>query len=36
MMTVDWYLNNKSFYKSFSKKDMTKRFGKLWLKKELF
>ena len=29
MMTVDWYLNNKSFYKSFSKKDMTKRFGKL-------
>jgi dTDP-glucose 4,6-dehydratase len=29
MMTVDWYLNNKSFYKSFSKNDMTKRFGKL-------
>ena len=29
MMSVDWYLNNKSFYKSFSKKDMTKRFGKL-------
>ncbi len=29
MMTIDWYLNNRSFYKSFSKKDITKRFGKL-------
>ena len=29
MITLDWYLKNKSFFKSLSKKDITKRFGKL-------
>ena len=29
MITIDWYLKNKSFFKSFSEKDITKRFGKL-------
>ena len=25
--TIDWYLNNKSYYKSFSKKDIIRRLG---------
>ena len=29
MITLDWYLKNKSFFKSLSKKDISKRFGKL-------
>tara|TARA_B100000900_G_scaffold414654_1_gene441936 strand:+ start:1023 stop:2036 length:1014 start_codon:yes stop_codon:yes gene_type:complete len=28
-LTFDWYLNNKSYYKSLSKKDIVKRLGKL-------
>ena len=28
-ITIDWYLNNKSYYKSFSKKDIIRRLGKL-------
>mgnify|MGYP003928120537 FL=1 len=35
-LTFDWYNNNKTYYKSLSKKDITKRLGKKWLKKELF
>jgi len=35
--TFKWYLNNKMYYKSLSKKDIVKRLGaKKWLKKELF
>ena len=29
MITLDWYLKNKSFFKSLSNKDISKRFGKL-------
>ena len=32
--TFQWYLNNKNYYKSLSKKDITKRLGVKWLKKE--
>ncbi len=28
-LTFDWYYNNKSYYKSLSKKDITKRLGKI-------
>ena len=33
-LTFDWYYKNKTYYKSLSKKDILKRLGKLWLKKE--
>ena len=33
-LTFEWYRNNKSYYKSLSKKDILKRLGKKWLKKE--
>ena len=29
ILTLDWYLNNKSYFKSLSKKDIVKRLGKL-------
>jgi len=32
--TFEWYMNNKSYYKSLSKKDIIKRLGFKWLKKE--
>ena len=35
-LTLDWYNNNKTYYKSLSKKDIIKRLGKQWLKKELY
>jgi len=35
-LTFDWYNNNKTYYKSLSKKDIIKRLGNKWLKKELF
>ena len=35
-LTFDWYNENKSYYKSLSKKDILKRLGNGWLKKELF
>ena len=35
-LTFDWYNNNKKYYKSLSKKDILKRLGNKWLKKELF
>ena len=35
-LTLDWYFENKSYYKSLSKKDILNRLGKRWLKKELF
>ena len=28
-LTIDWYLKNKNYYKSFSKKDIIKRLGKI-------
>ena len=28
-LTFDWYINNKAYYKMLSKKDITKRLGKL-------
>ena len=34
--TFEWYKNNPLYYKSLSKKDITKRLGKKWLKKELY
>ena len=33
-LTFDWYNKNKNYYKSLSKKDILKRLGKGWLKKE--
>ena len=33
-LTFEWYYKNKTYYKSLSKKDILKRLGKLWLKKE--
>ena len=30
------YKKNKTYYKNLSKKDIVKRLGKSWLKKELF
>jgi hypothetical protein len=36
LYTFEWYKNNPLYYKSLSKKDITKRLGKKWLKKELF
>ena len=35
-LTLDWYFENKSYYKSLSKKDINNRLGKGWSKKELF
>ena len=35
-LTLDWYFENKSYYKSLSKKDIINRLGKRWLKKELY
>ena len=35
-LTFDWYNENKSYYKNLSKKDILKRLGNGWLKKELF
>ena len=35
-LTFDWYNKNKTYYKSLSKKDIVKRLGKRWSKKELF
>ena len=35
-LTFDWYNNNRNYYKSLSKKDIVKRLGKGWSKKELF
>ena len=35
-LTFDWYYENKRYYKSLSKKDIVKRLGKGWLKKELY
>jgi len=35
-LTFEWYNKNKSYYKNLSKKDIVKRLGKSWLKKELF
>ena len=34
--TFNWYLDNKSYYKSLSKKDIVKRLGAKWLKRELY
>jgi len=33
-LTFEWYKNNKTYYKSLSKKDIVNRLGKRWLKKE--
>jgi len=33
-LTFDWYNKNKTYFKSLSKKDINKRLGKGWLKKE--
>ena len=33
-LTFEWYNKNKNYYKSLSKKDILKRLGKGWLKKE--
>ena len=33
-LTFDWYNNNKMYYNSLKKKDIHKRLGKKWLKKE--
>ena len=33
-LTFDWYNKNKNYYKSLSRKDIVKRLGKGWLKKE--
>jgi hypothetical protein len=30
---LNWYLKNKSYYKLLSKKDISNRLGKIWLKK---
>jgi len=35
-LTFEWYKDNKSYYKSLSKKDIVKRLGNKWLKKELY
>jgi len=35
-LTFNWYNDNKKYYKTLSKKDILKRLGKKWLKKELF
>ena len=35
-LTFDWYNKNKNYYKSLSKRDILKRLGNGWLKKELF
>jgi len=35
-LTLDWYYNNKKYYKTLSKKDIIKRLGRGWLKKELY
>ena len=35
-LTFDWYNNNKTYYKSLSKKDITNRLGKKWSKKESY
>ena len=35
-LTLDWYFENKSYYKTLSKKDILNRLGKKWLKEELF
>ena len=35
-LTLDWYFENKSYYKSISKKDIVKRSGKSCLKKESY
>ena len=35
--TVNWYLNNNSYYRNLSKKDIINRLGtKKWSKKELY
>ena len=33
-LTFDWYFKNKTYYKSLFKKDIIKRLGKIWSKKE--
>jgi hypothetical protein len=33
-LTFEWYVKNTNYYKSLSKKDIIKRLGKKWLKKE--
>ena len=33
-LTFDWYNKNRKYYKSISKKDILKRLGNKWLKKE--
>ena len=35
-LTLNWYFENKSYYKSLSKKDILNRLGNKWLKKGLF
>ena len=35
-LTINWYYKNKTYFKFLSKKDIVKRLGKRWLKKELF
>ncbi len=35
-LTFEWYLKNKKYYKSLSKKDIIKRLGTKWLEKELY
>ena len=35
-LTLEWYLKNKSYFKSLLKKDITRRLGKIWLKKVLY
>ena len=32
--TFEWYFKNKNYYNSLKKNDITKRLGKIWLKKE--
>jgi dTDP-glucose 4,6-dehydratase len=33
-LTFEWYNKNKSYYKNLSKKDIVKRLGQSWSKKE--
>ncbi len=35
-LTFNWYYENQKYYKSLSKKDINKRYGKKWLRKELY